>query len=113
MKYIINESKLDYIIYDYLSQNYTPNIGWLSPEFYLRSAINNKKIEFINDDEDVMFVYIYSPSKSDIFHKSKNLLVWPWVYEGLDSLFSDLWIPSFKKWFENNTGLPVEHLTPL
>ena len=110
MRYIISESKLDSFIYDYLSQNYTPKDGWLSPEIYFRRA-NNYNIEFKNEDGDVMFVYIHSPGVGDIYNKPKSLLVWYWVGEELDSLFSDLWILPFKNWFEGNTGLPVNHVS--
>ena len=110
MKYIISESKINSFIYDYLSQNYIPKNGWSSPESYSRKAINYNQ-QFINKDGDVMFVYIHTPGVEDIFNKPKSVLIWYWVGEELDSLFSDLWILPFKNWFEGNTGLPVNHVS--
>ena len=39
------------------------------------------------------------------------LLVYPRESEELTRMFGDRWLPVFKKWFENNTGLEVAQIT--
>jgi hypothetical protein len=102
MRYIITESKLNSLIYDFLTSNYYPDYNW-GPElhdFYREDVSKYGYFDFMINDG----------SAFDYSRDSKTLGIRDWVYENLDDLFGDLWEPIFVKWFENNSGLPVGDL---
>lgn len=108
MKYIISESRLDGVIYDYLSSNLEPDYGWRGHEWYKKEA---QRWGYIIFDIDVRpaFKYHLNPDKP-LIDKPKTLLVGGLLVGRLGELFGDRWESIFTKWFEDNTGLPVSHL---
>ena len=103
MKYLITESRLDGLIYEYLTKNYYPDYNW-GPDLHDQYKKDIAKFGFhdfiINDKR----AYAYRGQGRN------ELLVRLWVGKKLDSLFGDLWKPVFVKWFEDNSGLPVKKL---
>ena len=59
----------------------------------------------VNDNS----AYVYFGNKS-AYYKPKTLMIHPWLSNRLTELFGDNWIPTFARWFEDNVGLPVEHV---
>jgi hypothetical protein len=109
MKYLITESRLEGIIRDYLDGHYYPDYNWAEKEFYKGDVERFGHYEF-NIDDDSAYVYLL---KKDKYSKvpPKTLIVQPYVGEKLTDLFGNAWEPVFVKWFEDNTGLPVEHIS--
>ena len=125
MKVVITEGRLESLIIDYLDEVFTPDYGWH----------NNTRHGSYQDDVDkygdiVFFLnniesYIYygcnaNAGPEDEFfapyghlhnYKCPLLLVSPRKSEELTRMFGDRWLPLFKKWFENNTGLEVAQIT--
>lgn len=110
MKYIITESRLDVFIYDYLNENYTPDTGWLAPVHYRRYVDRSGSYEFIVDDK-VGFAFVGKSKNKVLFPKLNTLLLWEHTDANLSDLFGDMWKPVMVKWFEDNTGLEVKHLS--
>ena len=96
MKYSITNKRLDDVILNYLNSNLVPDGGWSSKSDYKKTASIAYSLSFDMDDEDG-----YSYTDGD------RLIIEPWVNDKLYSLFNEYWIPVFKKWFEDNTGLKV------
>ena len=108
MKYIISESRLDGVIYDYLSSNLEPDYGWHEPRLYKKEA---HRWGYVTFDIELRpaFKYFLKPDKPSI-EKPKTLLVGALIAWRLGELFGDRWEPVFVKWFDDNTELPVSHL---
>ena len=110
MKYLISESRLFDFIYEYLSSRYYPDYNW-GPElhqFYKNDIEAHGWYDFnINDTG----AYTYLGEDGIYNDNEKNtLLIQPWISENLDMLFGTAWKDVFVKWFEDNSGLPVEHV---
>ena len=100
-----NERKsLDEIIYNFLEDDYYPDYNW-GPElfdFYKNDVEEYGSHTFyINDDE------------SYTYYKDGVLEIMPSVSEKLDEWFNDSWMPVFKKWFEEHSGLKVKKIVTM
>jgi|694.fasta_scaffold38640_7 hypothetical protein len=133
MKYIITESKLDQIIYDYLDELFTSKDG--DTELYKIPSIDENgddhvgSYDIVNNDyyerdgdhlvtwtdkeyyESIHPEYI---TKDEMEKQSKMCPVveirdFPIVRQ-LKGYFGDLWIPVFGRWFTDKTGLPIKTL---
>lgn len=105
MKILITENKVNQIIRKYLDETCYPDYNW-GPElhdFYREDVKKYGSYEFLINDE-VAYVYI------DDNEHIKTLEIYPWLDEKLTSLFGNKWIPAFKDWFEDNSGLKVEEI---
>lgn len=109
MKYLITESRLDDVIYKYLTTTYYPDYDW-GPELHDFYRTDVKKYGvfdfYINDRLSYTYVGV------DDYYSwcdGMSLIVEHHIFENLDNLFGDSWKPVFVKWFEDNTGLPVKH----
>lgn len=100
MKYLILESRLNDLIYGYLTKNYYPDYNW-GPELH----------DFYKKDIDKFGFYDFEINDVSAFTyvgKGRNqLLIKPWVYEKLNDLFGPKWRSVFIKWFQDNSGLSV------
>ena len=108
MKYIISESRLDSLIYDYLTSNYHPDYNWGPSlyDFYKEEIQRDGYYDFEIEDWPA-----YSYVGKDIgTWKPKTLLIEPEVWKELNKFFGDRWEPVFVKWFEDNSNLPVEQV---
>ena len=110
MKYIITESRLDELIYEYLDENYTPDTGWLAPVHYKRYVDRSGSYEFIVDDK-VAFALVGKSKNKVLFPIPNTLLLWEHTETNLTNLFGELWKPVMVRWFEYNTGLRVKQLS--
>ena len=104
MKIIITESKYEEGILNYLKANYYPDYNW-GPElhsFYKEEVKKYGVIEFnINDHTG----YEYG---RELNHGI--LSIYDVVSDTLNNLFGHKWVPIFKEWFEENTGLEVNEV---
>lgn len=104
MEFIISESKINDAIRTYLDINVIPDYGWGDKTFYKEEIGKYKIHDFIVND-NVAYTYYgnelkWIPENSIEFQKS--------FYERLNQLFGKFWIPVFKEWFEENTGLGIK-----
>ncbi len=124
MKYIITETqrdRIEKIILDFFDKNIIPPNGWKSKEEYENEIIDNGGEIFINltnkdDDEnfyDDNHIY-YSECENENLSKPLPedkcpfvILVGP-IFVSVSGYFGDMWIPLFKEWFIDKTGLFVK-----
>jgi hypothetical protein len=126
MKYIINESKINKIIYNFIDDYYDfNNISFTHPYEYDDDGYENEDENIIDyyygdyqgiDDSDFIFTYYsYEYYSSDIpsenIHKEKAPILEirdDEIIERLNALFGMMWKPIFKQWFIDNFNLPVK-----
>jgi len=99
---------LNEFIYQYLKEEYHPDYNW-GPElhdFYRNDVNEHGSYDFeVND----LFAYAYL-GEWDGYDYLYALVITKWVNNGLTLLFGDKWIPVFKRWFEDNSGLEVRDI---
>jgi len=125
MKIIISENRVNRIIRKYLDETFTPDYGWGNNTrngSYREDVDRYGDVVFFIDDQDT---YIYfgcnanAGPEDEYFagygylhnYECPLLLVYPRESETLTSLFGNKWLPVFKEWFEENTGLEVTQIT--
>jgi hypothetical protein len=125
MKVIISENKVNQVIRKYLDDTYYPDYGWNENTrhgSYQEDVDKYGDIVFFIDDQDSYIYYGCNANagpEDEYFagyghlhnYKCPLLSVYPRVSEELTSLFGDKWLPVFKEWFEENTGLKVVQIT--
>ena len=105
MKIIITESKYEEGILNYLKANYYPDYDW-GPElhsFYKEDVKKHGGADFYINDQ-VGYEFHSRELNNSILH------VYSMVSEPLYNLFGYKWVPIFKEWFEENTGLEVNEV---
>ena len=129
MKYIITESKLEEIIVNYLNNMYDVNdISWKYPlenddeDYAAHWEEDPNRLHFYKGDDeydDRIFLWYdkdyWNVERSD---NAKNLYEKSPVLDfengndlnKLNGYFGDKWVPVFKKWFEDNFGVPVKSI---
>jgi hypothetical protein len=130
MKYLITESKLEQVIYDYIDKLFAAENG--KTEIHKLNSIDEdgKEIDgaydFVNDDyydgdnQDYFFSWTgkeyYENHQRQSFgarlvneapiveiHDKNKVMT-------LNSIFSEMWIPIFNKWFQDKVNLPIKTL---
>jgi hypothetical protein len=105
MKVIISESKYEEGILNYLKANYYPDYNW-GPElhsFYKEEVAKYGGIDFyINDQVGYEYRRGLNVSVLHLYFR---------VTQPLYNLFGFKWVPIFKTWFEENTGLKVNEVS--
>ena len=130
MKYLITESKLEQVIYDYIDKLFAAENG--KTEIHKLNSIDEdgKDIDgaydFVNDDyydgdnQDYLFSWTgkeyYENHQRQSFgarlvneapiveiHDKNKVMT-------LNSIFSEMWIPIFNKWFQDKVNLPIKTL---
>ena len=95
------KSDVENLIYGFLQDDFYPDYNW-GPElfdFYREDVEQYGSVPFyINDSEG----YVY--------HDDGTLEIMPWVCKKLNDYFNDLWVPVFKDWFEEHSGLKVDRI---
>jgi hypothetical protein len=95
------KSDVKNLIYGFLQDDFYPDYNW-GPElfdFYREDVEQYGSVPFyINDSEG----YVY--------HDDGTLEIMPWVCKKLNDYFNDLWVPVFKDWFEEHSGLKVDRI---
>ena len=110
MKFVISESRLFNFIYEYLSGRYYPNYNW-GPELHQFYKNDVKKHGYYDFDIDDTGAYSFlGEPKIWKDNEPNTLIIQPWVADNLDMLFGTSWKPVFVKWFEDNSGLSVDHV---
>jgi len=106
MKYIIHESKVNQIIYDYINDRYYPDYNW-GPELhdFYRKDVDTFGVYNFEVDDKLAYRYYGEYDGYDYLY---SLEVEDWIAKELSSIFNDLWIPIFIKWFEDGSGLKVK-----
>jgi hypothetical protein len=107
----LDGEELDEFIYKYLKENLYPDYNWSPEDEPLKQQIkrNIKSYgtqTFYIDDVDA---YSYF-GEWDGYDYLYLVVINKWVIEELTSLFGDKWIPTFKRWFEDNSGLEVKEI---
>lgn len=130
MKYLITESKLEQVIYDYIDKLFAAENG--KTEIHKLNSIDEdgKEIDgaydFVNDDyyDGDNQDYLFSWTGKEYYenHQSQNfgtrLVNEAPIVEILDknkvmtlnSIFSEMWEPIFDKWFQDKVNLPIKTL---
>lgn len=119
MIYIITEKqneRFQDLILSYLDSNFTPYVGWDTPEGYMKELDTSGDELFFHTvesegfgEDDHMWYSLHSNPNATVPKEVSPLITLPSSkYDSLDNFFGDFWKPVFKKWFENNTGLPLK-----
>jgi hypothetical protein len=132
MKYLITESKLEKVIYDFMDELFAAENG--NTEIHkLESLSASEKLnepiegayEFVNDDyyeHDQEYLFSWTGKEYYENHQRQSFgarlineapIVEILDYERikkLDSYFGDIWKPVFKKWFQDKVNLPIKTL---
>ena len=122
MKIIISENRVNQIIRKYLDETFYPDHGWGNPDDYQQDVDKFGDLVFFINDVDSYIYYGCNANagpEDEFFagyghlhnYKCPLLSVYPRVSEQLTSLFGEKWLPVFKEWFEENTGLEVVQIT--
>lgn len=107
---IFSEGKMDNLIVDYLNINLYPDYNWEphASDLYRQDL---ERVGFFDFKVNDLPGYSYVGEKGGFSgFDPKTLMIEPDVWKTLDNYFGDRWESVFVKWFEDNTGLPVEHL---
>lgn len=118
MNVIITESQekeiMQYIL-EYLEETLVPLDGWYSTEDYLKDIKLNGgetffPFQFDNGDEPLWYSECDNENlQFDLDPEICPLVLVPSRIENmLNSYFGNIWMPVFKRWFKNKTGLPVK-----
>lgn len=104
----LDEEGYDNLIYQYLTENYYPDYNW-GPKlhnFYKKDIKQYGLYEFLVNDVP-SYVYLGEWDGYDYLY---TLSISEWIVDELTTMFGDKWIPTFKKWFEDNSGLEVREI---
>jgi hypothetical protein len=90
------------LIYKFLEEKYTPDYGWDTFEHYDDEVASHGIYKFTVNDE-LMYQY------TEYGNGETLLYIFSDAYDEMEDIFgvNELWLPIFKNWFENNTGLKV------
>ena len=125
MKIIISENRVNQVIRKYLDETFYPDYGWNENTrhgSYQEDVDRYGDVVFFINDKDSYIYYGWNANGVpedelvDAYghlynYKCPLLSVYPSVSEKLTSLFGDKWLPVFKEWFEENSGLEVAQIT--
>jgi len=104
----LNEEDLNGFIYQYLTENYYPDYNW-GPELhkFYREEIEKYGSYHFEIDDLIGYAYL---GEWDGYDNLYTLFINNWVINDLNNLFDDKWVPIFKRWFEDNSGLEVREV---
>lgn len=100
----LNDEEINYFIYQYLTEQFRPDYGW--HDFYNVELERHGIYDFLIDDSPA-YSYLGEWDGYDYLY---TLSISPRVINELTTLFGDKWIPIFKTWFEDNSGLHVREI---
>jgi uncharacterized protein YfeS len=108
----IDDEDLDGFIYQYLTDNLSPNHDWgpkntPQKQQFKRNLKSYGIQSFYVDYDTDAYSYFGEWDGYDYLYL---LSIHRWVVNELTSLFGDKWIPVFKRWFEYNSGLEVREI---
>ena len=125
MQIIITENRINQIIRKYLDETFYPDYGWNENTrhgSYQEDVDRYGDVVFFINDVDSYIYYGCNANagpEDEFFagyghlhnYECPLLSIYPSVGEKLTSLFGDKWLPVFKEWFEENSGLEVAQIT--
>jgi hypothetical protein len=102
-KNTITESRVNEVIINYFNQRLHPDydVGFELYDFYQDEIKAFGSYTFTIEDREA---YIYFGEYGGF---KNRLLIEDWIYDDLSQKFGKKWIPLFKEWFEEKTGLEV------
>lgn len=112
MKYIISESKMDSTIRSYLTHYIHPDYNW-GPDlhdFYQKDVEEYGMYDFLINDDVAYTYHGYQGYEDGDVEEVGTLYIENWVVNKLSTLFGNFWVPVFKDWFEENSGLKVNKM---
>lgn len=104
----LNDEEINDFIYQYLTEGFYPDYNW-GPElhdFYRKEIEQYGIYDFLINDAPA-YAYLGEWDGYDYLY---TLSITKWVINELTTIFGDKWIPVFKKWFEDNSGLEVREM---
>lgn len=106
MKYIITESRVKDVIVGYLERYAHPDydIGFELHDFYQNEIKTYGSYSFTIDDIEA---YTYWGEYGGF---KNRLEVHKGFFDDLTQKFGQMWIPIFKDWFEEKTGLKINRM---
>jgi hypothetical protein len=104
----LDEEGYDNLIYQHLTENYYPDYNW-GPDLhdFYRDEIKTYGIYDFYINDIIGYSYLGEWDGYDYLY---TLSIRNWVSGELTSLFGYKWIPVFKKWFKDNSGLEVRDM---
>jgi hypothetical protein len=95
------KSDVENLIYGFLQDDFYPDYNW-GPELF----------DFYREDveEHGMIPFYINDSEGYVYYDDGTLEIMPWVCKKLNEYFNDLWVPVFKDWFEEHSGLKVDRI---
>jgi len=102
MKFIKTESRIVQIIVDYLDENFIPNYGWATIDYYRSQVAKWNNYNFLIEDDEAYAYYREYDGNQNV------LAVNDWLTDKLTALFGNKWPPVFRQWFEEATSLKVK-----
>lgn len=122
MKYVITESRLDTIIYDYIDKMFdVENINWHNPYYYDDDTGEEGEIEtmveyYIGDfdeGENICFRWYdceYFAPNNHLQGRCPIVSLEVEYQKILDGYFGEMWHEPFKKWFIEKFDQPVKSI---
>jgi hypothetical protein len=104
----IDDEDLDEFIYQYLTDNLHPDYNW-GPKLHNLYKEEVKKYGIYEFSINDKYRYAYL-GEWDGYDYLYTLVISKWANKELTSLFDDKWVPTFKRWFEDNSGLEVREI---
>ena len=109
----LDDKGLDELIYEYLKEELYPDFTnpWGPEEYpthnYYKKNVNNYGMHTFQINGIEAYSYF---GEFDGYDYLYLLSINRWVVNELTSIFGDKWIPTFKRWFEENSGLEVREI---
>jgi hypothetical protein len=104
----LDEEGYDNLIYQHLTENYYPDYDW-GPKLhdFYRKDVKKYGIYDFKVKDRLAYSYLGEWDGYDYLY---TLVISKWLSNQLTELFNDKWIPTFKRWFEENSGLEVRDI---
>ena len=109
----LDDKGLDELIYEHLKEELYPDFTnpWGPEEYpthnYYKKNVNNYGMHTFQINGIEAYSYF---GEFDGYDYLYLLSINRWVVNELTSIFGDKWIPTFKRWFEENSGLEVREI---
>jgi hypothetical protein len=104
----LNDEEINDFIYLYLTEGFYPDYNW-GPDLhdFYRQEIKEYGAYIFPINDSTAYAYLGEWDGYDYLY---TLSITKWAIDELTTMFGDKWIPVFKKWFEDNSGLEVREI---
>jgi hypothetical protein len=103
---------MDSTIRSYLTHYIHPDYNW-GPDlhdFYQKDVEEYGMYDFLINDDVAYTYHGYQGYEDGDVEEVGTLYIENWVVNRLSTLFGNFWVPVFKDWFEENSGLKVKKM---